>query len=249
MDRYANLLALALVAALGLAPVSLAAADREYVVRWLPPTNVTIDGYRVQLTPETRDSSRSLDLGWVPSDADGVGRYTLVLAAEAGHFVTMTAYNAAGESQPSNEIFVPASACDPSACDDGNACSADDCGASGCSNAPLPDGTLCGPNGEACFAGICEAIQCLADAACDNGNPCDGAESCKGFVCAAGAPPSCGEPNQCAAPICDPNVGCLMLPVPDGTACDDGDPSTRREKCKRGVCGGVAKTTGRGRKR
>jgi len=103
---------------------------------------------------------QNLDLGFVFPDEDGVTRETIVLDAATGYYLAMTAYNEAGQSEISNEIFVAASACDPLACDDGNPCTADDCSEAGCTHVTLPDGEvrddgLPGTVGDRCLAGAC----------------------------------------------------------------------------------------------
>ena len=45
----------------------------------------------------------------------------------------------------------------PNACDDGNPCTLDQCGAGTCSHSNLPNGTVCGANGNQCDAGNCVA--------------------------------------------------------------------------------------------
>jgi hypothetical protein len=42
--------------------------------------------------------------------------------------------------------------------------------------------------------------------------------------------------RACFDPTCDSALGCLAATVPDGTACDDGDPCTETETCVAGSC-------------
>jgi hypothetical protein len=237
------LLVAALAGLSSLAPGVITAASRDYVLQWVPPTG-TIDGYRVHLGSGQSLYDRVIDLGLVPIDPDGLGRATLTLDSASNYYVALTAYNGAGESPPSNEIVIAASACDPSYCDDAQECTADDCGAGGCTHTPLPEGTFCTPASGAygmCFAGACQPSQCIQASHCDDGDVCNGAESCSPLgVCGAGTPISCGAPTQCSIPACDPSAGgCASIPRADGTRCDDGRKNTWNDQCTNGVCRGT----------
>jgi hypothetical protein len=203
-----------------------------------------VSGYHAHVGGAPSLYSQILDLGTVPIDPDGIGRATLTLDAASDYYITLSAYNGAGESPLSNEIKVAASACDPSACSDGQECTADDCGPAGCTHTAVPDGTFCTPSSSAygmCFSGACQPAQCTQTSHCDDGNVCNGAESCSPLgVCTAGTPLKCGAPTQCAVPSCSPSAGgCVMNPKPDGTACNDGKRFTINDRCVSGVCKGT----------
>jgi hypothetical protein len=100
------------------------ALDRDAVLEFLPPSGSLVDGYRIYVMDDASGVVDALDIGFVPPDADGVARSVLVLDAASSYRLNMTAYNAAGESEPSNQIVIPAEACEPSLCDDANPCTA-----------------------------------------------------------------------------------------------------------------------------
>jgi hypothetical protein len=209
-----------------------------------------VGGYRVHLGSAPSLYNQILDLGVVPIDPDGIGRATLTLDSTTSYYIALTAYNGVGESPPSNEINVAASACDPSACNDARECTADDCGPNGCSHTPVPDGTFCTPSTSAygmCFSGVCQPAQCTETSHCDDGNVCNGSESCSPLgVCGAGTPLACGAPTQCAVPSCSAAAGgCVQNPRPNGTACNDGRRYTTNDQCVNGVCRGTRVRTRR----
>jgi hypothetical protein len=212
------------------------ALEREYVLRWLPPSG-TVDGYRAYLAPQGL-STQALDLGAVAPDPDGIARATLQLDAAITYGVSMTAYNAAGESPRSNQITVAASACDPAACSDGDPCTADDCQTSSCTHTRLPDGSVCG-SGSVCIAGACRVPQCTSNADCDDADLCDGRETCAGFQCASGSPLTCAAPGPCQQGGCRADSGCWLASLPDGSACSDGNPDTTGDQCIAGRCAGT----------
>lgn len=136
------------------------AADREYVLRFLPPEDAQVDGFQVHLAPAGSPFGEPRDVGFVAPDAEGIARTTLRLDSTITYQVGMTAYNAAGESDLSNLLVVGALACDPGLCEDGNACTADACKLAGCSHAALVDGTACDDGfsttrGDRCLGGEC----------------------------------------------------------------------------------------------
>jgi hypothetical protein len=225
-----------------------AAAQREVVFEWLSASDGT--GFVLHLGADPEAYEERLDLGSVSADPDGICRSAVVLDDLSDYYAAMSAYNDAGESGLSNEIYVAASACEVSACGDGNACTADECTEHGCSNTILSDGTPCDVDG-ICAAGVCVVAQCWEAQDCDDGDPCNGAELCTGEgLCLWGEPLDCGQPTQCSVPMCDPDRGCTMLALPDGTACDDGERLTRKDRCFAGTCQGTLKSNqGRGRKR
>jgi hypothetical protein len=228
-----------LVVLLGLHSGSVAAAEREVVLEWLASSDAR--GFFLHLGGSQGSYQERLDLGEIPPDPDGIHRAAVLLDDLSEYYAAMTAYNDVGESGLSNEIHVLASACDVTPCDDGNACTADDCDVSGCTNTVLSDGTPCGLEG-ICTAGACVEAQCSDAQHCDDGDACNGTERCSGDgLCLAGPPLDCGQPTQCAEPICDPDRGCAMQPLPDGTSCDDGDPGTRKDRCRAGTCEGDVK--------
>ncbi len=109
-----------------------------------------------------------------------------------------------------------------------------------------PGGDVACPG--ACIAGDPQALggiaegqpgectcRCNADADCDDGNACNGHETCQNHVCVVGIPPDCNDHNPCTKD-CDPAVGCVNTPVPNGTACSDGNPCTASDSCQNGVC-------------
>lgn len=215
--------------------------ERDYVLEWLPPAG-SVDGYRVLLGPQVGTYDETADLGYVDQDPDGICRATLILDAAQTYHVAMTAWNAYGESDLSNEIRVAASACDPAVCDDGDPCTADDCSTSGCTHSTIPDGTVCGAAGQLCVAGSCRAVECLQDADCTNADSCDGDEVCVDFFCAAGPRLECPAPTQCRDSGCSAESGCWSVDLPDGTVCDDGSASTFDDRCVAGQCTGVPAT-------
>jgi hypothetical protein len=131
--------------------------------------------------------------------------------------------------------------CDPSFCEDGNACTADACGETGCAHEALPDGSSCvGPTGPGlCLAGTCQAVECLADVDCGDGDACNGVELCIGSRCQPGVAPSCSGETACTVARCDAALGCVTESRPDGTACDDGDAGTVADLCSAGTCRGT----------
>ncbi|MGM0577193.1 MAG: PPC domain-containing protein [Myxococcota bacterium] len=155
---------------------------------------------------------------------------------------------------------------DGTPCDDSNPCTVDDrCGSGGCSGRPMPDGVQC-DDGDSCTvddqcqAGVCTGLDlCLEPepdttgsdtvqtcatlpegTPCDDDDPCTVDDACADGAC-AGTPKTCDAPDDpCSAPACDPNSGeCVVETLPDGAACDDGDPCTTSETCTGGTCGGA----------
>ena len=232
---FLNLCCLALVA-------SASAESREYSIYWLQSEGGEPTGFLAYLGEESGVYSEVLDLGPVSPDLDGMRQATLLLDGYTSYFIAISAYNEVGESLLSNEIFSPSTACLASFCDDGNPCTADDCGAEGCIHTPMLDGSPCDPGDSGfglCSDAICHPADCLLDSDCDDGDVCNGVEACTSSgVCVAGVPLSCAEPSQCRVPACDTVLGCVTFPSIDGTPCDDGRVSTRHDECISGVCVG-----------
>jgi hypothetical protein len=243
--------AAALLGATALLAAAPAGAEPRVVeIRWVQPDGAEPTGFSAHVGPAPGSYEQEIDLGPASADPDGVRRGELVLDDASAWAVALHAYNDVGASALSNEIVVAALACAPEACEDGEACTADDCDASGCIHDPLPDGTACsGSLGDGlCVAGVCEPLQCAADGDCDDGDACNGAEACSGGSCLAGDVPDCGAPTACATPACDPAQGCIAVLAPDGWACDDGNRRTSRDRCLAGVCVGTPKSGGKSRR-
>lgn len=243
-SRGALCVCLVLIAAVATISGPAAAQDRTHVVEWLQPEGPAAGGFLVELGTQPGTYTTAVDLGPVAPEADGVRRANLVLDAFTTYYLRLIAYNTAGGSPPSEEGMAPAMMCYPALCDDGNECTADVCDIDGCANPPLADGSSCSDG--MCVAGSCEILECLADSECDDGNLCNGVEFCAADgLCGAGPPLSCGEPSACAAPACDPLLGCVDVPLPDGTSCDDGNKRTKADRCQSGVCVGILKSGGK----
>jgi hypothetical protein len=139
------------------------------------------------------------------------------------------------------------------ACDDGNSCTADSCDAKlGCVSKPsagtCDDGDAC-TKPDTCQAGVCKAGPntcpvCTKDADCpDDGNLCNGLQYCgPAGVCAAkpGTTVVCGAGNACNANTCQPNTGkCVLVPVTNGSPCDDATVCSATSSCFGGACVGA----------
>lgn len=153
----------------------------------------------------------------------------------------------------------------PPDCDDANVCTADGCDpATGCVHDPVADGLSCSDgdvcNGrETCSAGMCRPgspLDCdddnpctgdacdpvagcshetLADGTACGGGPC-GPASCRAGRCQLDDPAFCEDEDPCTDNSCDPELGCLYNPTPDGTPCPDGNPCNGEELCSAGLC-------------
>jgi hypothetical protein len=227
-------------------PHAAAAYDRVHTLRWTQPDGAAPTGFAVSLGSQSGQYGETRDLGSVAAAADGVRQADLVLDSFRDYFVVLTAYNTAGSSPQSNEVAVAKAACDATFCEDGNACTADACGDTACTHQALPDGTSCGSG--LCVGGTCQAVQCLDNADCSDGNACNGVEVCAGNGCQAGIAPSCGGETACTVSGCDAASGCFTHNKPDGTSCNDGNPSTTADRCTAGVCAGTPETSGGGGK-
>lgn len=143
--------------------LSATALERDVTLRFLPSSSSYVTGYLVYATDEVTQIEHAFDVGMVEPGSDGTARAVVVLDAEASFLVAMTAYNAEGESERSNQIQISAetTVCDPALCDDDRTCTVDFCDATGCLHTPLPDGTPCSDGldtttGDVCLAGVCQ---------------------------------------------------------------------------------------------
>jgi len=139
----------------------------------------------------------------------------------------------------------------PRVCDDANPCTDDSCDpAQGCvfqnNEAACDDGNWC-TVGDRCEGGVCKGIvacECQNDADCagfEDGNRCNGTLVCEGGTCVVDpasivfCDPSAD--TQCRKAQCIPETGaCELLPVQDGTPCDDQNLCTYGDACVAGVC-------------
>ncbi len=102
-------------------------------------------------------------------------------------------------------------------CSDGNPCTVDFCDATGtCQHQPAGNGTLC-----------------------NDGNLCTVGDRCFNGNCFPGNPANCADGNTCTIDSCNPAVGCVHNPRPNGSGCFTGDPCTVNDQCIAGVCVGV----------
>jgi hypothetical protein len=154
---------------------------------------------------------------------------------------------------------------EPPDCDDDNPCTNETCNPQdGCVYEFVPDGTSCSnldlcDGEETCQDGICAAGNTLN---CDDNNLCttDGCDpqtgcryqnkpdgmdcggglcgpaACSGGECEYEDSLDCDDGDPCTADGCDPAVGCLSQPAPDGTPCTDNDLCNGDDTCKDGVC-------------
>jgi len=154
----------------------------------------------------------------------------------------------------------------PLVCDDGNACSDNQCDpAAGCQYPPIDcdDASLCTndgcdgltgcfhnpvscDDGVLCTTSSCDPVQgCQhtpVDALCDDGKWCT-TESCDAVLGCVYTPDHvyCDDGKFCTEDTCVPFIGCKhSVAALDGTTCDDGDPCTVSDMCNGGACKGSA---------
>ena len=143
-------------------------------------------------------------------------------------------------------------------CDDHNPCTEDRCEGGQCAydrgalaGAACDDGNPCTLD-DACAVGTCQGVgdsacACESDEDCaafDDGRVCNGTLRCFNGSCVVNIAslPSCDAelgiaPLGCKVGRCDEAAGgCVEDDLPDGTACDDGDPCTVGDVCGGGVC-------------
>lgn len=137
-----------------------------------------------------------------------------------------------------------------SACDDGDPCtdgdSCDDIGACRGVEITCDDGDPC--TRDRCVrptADDPETSGCVFEVAnlpCDDGDPCTLADQCRNRVC-SGTRRTCSDDNPCTRDRCDPATGaCRFDPLADLAGCDDGNPCTTLDRCRDGICQGLAAT-------
>ncbi len=143
---------------------------------------------------------------------------------------------------------------DGTACNDGNASTTNDaCAAGACSGVDHCVSVVCVAADQCHVAGTCvdHAAGTCSNPAAPNGTPCDDLDpSTTGDACRAGACAGvdhclgvvCTAHDQCHVPgVCTDHLTgvCGNPPAPDGTVCDDGDPTTTNDTCIAGSCGGA----------
>lgn len=120
-------------------------------------------------------------------------------------------------------------------CDDKNACTNEDTCSNGvCVGVPVN----CDDNNE-CTKDLCDAKDGCINIPL-NGIPCDDMSLCtKDDLCmngkCVGTPIKCDDQNECTEDICDPEKGCVFIPLTD-TPCEDDNKCTDNDVCKNGTC-------------
>lgn len=130
---------------------------------------------------------------------------------------------------------------------DGNPCTTDSC-AQGMKVHSAASGVSC-PQG-VCYAGNC-SFSCYINGAYygpGQKNPANPCQQCSPAVTAfawspAGDGAACSDGDSCTADQCLAGV-CVGAVLPNGTACDDGNPCTVGDQCQSGVCMGANAPSG-----
>ncbi len=151
-----------------------------------------------------------------------------------------------GVCDEATDSCVPQPVSDGTACDDGAFCTTSDtCNAGVCGGAARD----CTSAGDQCNSGVCDeaADACVKQAvtdgtSCEDGEYCTVGDACAAGACMGGGPRSCGAAGgSCREGVCDEATdSCDGDPVPDGTACDDGQFCTTSDQCVAGTCAGGA---------
>lgn len=119
---------------------------------------------------------------------------------------------------------------------------------------PTPDGGVCqhsdcAPLDGPCVVGRCDfatntcrRVPRPNGTMCEDGDPCTNGDSCFRGLCQSGGPTVCpSPPNQCTGSICDSAAGgCVVVPAPDGTPCNDAQMCTVNDQCVMGMCQGTS---------
>ena len=129
---------------------------------------------------------------------------------------------------------------DGAPCEDGNPCTtADACTSTLCKG----KATVCVDDKNPCTLDYCEGTTGACNFAatdgsyCSDGNACTSGDACLGGACKGGAVSQCpADSNPCTADVCDPTSGTCGKPLPDGTACEDGNLCTSDDICAYGYC-------------
>jgi hypothetical protein len=133
---------------------------------------------------------------------------------------------------------------DGTACDDGIGCTLNDaCQAGECTGTSTK---FC-PSSNTCSIGFCDPVtdSCTEvpgndGATCNDQNPCTQAGTCAAGACNPGPQVDCSFlDSECGVGMCDPNLGCVAMPLAEGAACNDGLFCTVQDKCAMGICSGV----------
>lgn len=133
----------------------------------------------------------------------------------------------------------------PKVCDDGLACTVDSCASDSGECVHEASGGACvvaglcvddgaSPEGAPCQACNAGALEPVAGATCDDGDPCTEDDVCDDAGACAGAGKLCTDDNPCTFDSCVPGQGCLYEEV--AAACQDGDPCSLGDQCKDGAC-------------
>ncbi len=101
----------------------------------------------------------------------------------------------------------------------------------------------CASLSDDCHQGVCNDGACVQanrqdGSPCDDGLACTEGDACQAGTCEGGTELQCTPMNECnTVGACDEAAGgCVQMPVPDGTVCDDADPCTATSACGAGVC-------------
>jgi hypothetical protein len=197
-----------------------------------PPPDTRVVGFHVYLATSSHAYTDYRDnINYIPpADPNGVAQYVLSGIEQASNtYVSVKSYDSTGtESVFSNEIvFAAQPACVSTGCNDGNPCTLDTCTPTGCAFDPAPRvGSTCDDGNATTFGDVCRV-----------GGTCAGTQGqCNVAAdCPASADP-CSGPPACVAHMCQRGSS----PLPDETACSDGNASTLYDVCRSGTCRGFA---------
>ena len=130
-------------------------------------------------------------------------------------------------------------------CDDGVACTTDTCSQDACIFTVTPGNCfidkVCYTDNAANPSNSCErCTSSLAKEAwtvepngtsCDDGDPCSEGDICVSGACNGQSSLCPDDGNPCTEEVCE-GEGCNSIPIPNGGACDDGDPCTQGDRAR-----------------